>query len=282
MCSNCEADQRFSLRQFLYFLNPKFPASSHLLCLYSAVCAVPIRKPNCWFTHDAAHIFCIPWFYGINPGVHIFTLIISILESSENVSVYFRIDNSVSSSTQTTCRDKKGIDCASMDKYFFICKDRVSATNTCPRFCGLCRTNISSHSTVTSPSASQTMISSPAKNDSATTSPTAPFESPWSTEMSTDSDVWTSHTSDKYDSTVVESSPQSTVTLTGSATTSLEESTVSAYPTSTENMSLTTTGTLVDYIQKRLCTKIYSVKLSIYALSQDDLFELMLNVPVSS
>ena len=40
---NCEADQRLCFRCTdstipVYFLNPKFPASSHLLCLYSSVC----------------------------------------------------------------------------------------------------------------------------------------------------------------------------------------------------------------------------------------------------
>ena len=44
--------------QFLYFLHPKFPAStlSHLLCLYRAVCVGPVWKPNCWFSHDAPHM----------------------------------------------------------------------------------------------------------------------------------------------------------------------------------------------------------------------------------
>ena len=40
----------------LYFLNPKFQASSHLLHLYSSVCVRPVRKPHCWFSHEAAHI----------------------------------------------------------------------------------------------------------------------------------------------------------------------------------------------------------------------------------
>ena len=48
--SNCEADQRiwFSYRdstgkvQFLYFLNPKFPASSCFLCLCSVDCVRPV------------------------------------------------------------------------------------------------------------------------------------------------------------------------------------------------------------------------------------------------
>ena len=40
--------------QFFYFLNPKFPVSSHLLCLYS-----PVRKPDCWFSHEVAHIIFI-------------------------------------------------------------------------------------------------------------------------------------------------------------------------------------------------------------------------------
>ena len=47
---NREADQRlcFAIRtiQFLYYLNPKFQASSHLLWLYSPVCVRPGRKPR--------------------------------------------------------------------------------------------------------------------------------------------------------------------------------------------------------------------------------------------
>ena len=41
--------------QFLYFLNPKFQASSHLLYLYSLICVRPGLKPECWFSHDTAH-----------------------------------------------------------------------------------------------------------------------------------------------------------------------------------------------------------------------------------
>ena len=47
---NREADQRlcFHLRivQSLYYLNPKFQASSHLLWLYRPVCVGPGRKPR--------------------------------------------------------------------------------------------------------------------------------------------------------------------------------------------------------------------------------------------
>ena len=43
--SNCAADQRL-LKQSLFFLNPKFQASSHLMCLYSPVCVGPVRKPR--------------------------------------------------------------------------------------------------------------------------------------------------------------------------------------------------------------------------------------------
>ena len=42
--------------QFLFFLNPKFPASGHLLCLYSSVCVGPVQKPHCWFSRDGAHL----------------------------------------------------------------------------------------------------------------------------------------------------------------------------------------------------------------------------------
>ena len=42
--------------QFLYFLNPKCPASNHPLCLYSSVCVGPFEKPHCWFSHDMAEM----------------------------------------------------------------------------------------------------------------------------------------------------------------------------------------------------------------------------------
>ena len=57
---NREADQRlcFASRivQFLFYLNLKFQASSSFLRLYRPVCVGPVRKPHCWFSHEAAHI----------------------------------------------------------------------------------------------------------------------------------------------------------------------------------------------------------------------------------
>ena len=53
---NREADQRLCFHytdtvvQFLYFSNPKFQASSHLLCLYRPVCVGPVWKPHCFPT----------------------------------------------------------------------------------------------------------------------------------------------------------------------------------------------------------------------------------------
>ena len=49
---NREADQRLCFR----YLNPKFQASSLLLCLYRSVCVGPGRKPHCWFSHEAAQL----------------------------------------------------------------------------------------------------------------------------------------------------------------------------------------------------------------------------------
>ena len=61
ICENKDADQLrgtetaklisafvFAIRivQFLYYLNPKFQASSHILWLYSPVCVGPGRKPR--------------------------------------------------------------------------------------------------------------------------------------------------------------------------------------------------------------------------------------------
>ena len=43
------------IEQTLYFLNMKFHASSCLLWLYRPVCVGPVRKPHCWFSHEAAH-----------------------------------------------------------------------------------------------------------------------------------------------------------------------------------------------------------------------------------
>ena len=42
--------------QSLYFLNPKFLASNHLLWLYSPLCFGPVRNPEDRFCHDKAHI----------------------------------------------------------------------------------------------------------------------------------------------------------------------------------------------------------------------------------
>ena len=60
---NKDADQLISsivfatqIVQFLFFLNPKFQASSCLLWLYSPVCVGPVRKPHCWFSHKTAQL----------------------------------------------------------------------------------------------------------------------------------------------------------------------------------------------------------------------------------
>ena len=56
---NCEAISAFVfptwIVQFIYFLNPKFPASKHPQCLYSSVCVGPVLKPQCWFSHKVPH-----------------------------------------------------------------------------------------------------------------------------------------------------------------------------------------------------------------------------------
>ena len=46
--------------QFIYFLNPKFPASSHLLWLLRLVYVGPVQKPHCWFTHKVSHLLYLP------------------------------------------------------------------------------------------------------------------------------------------------------------------------------------------------------------------------------
>ena len=61
---NREADQRLCFRytwivHLLFFLNPKFQASSLFLLLHRPVCVGPVRKTHCWFSHETAHIYCI-------------------------------------------------------------------------------------------------------------------------------------------------------------------------------------------------------------------------------
>ena len=38
----------------LFFLNPKFQASSLFLSLHRPVCVCAVRKPHCWFSHETA------------------------------------------------------------------------------------------------------------------------------------------------------------------------------------------------------------------------------------
>ena len=67
ICENKDADQvtaklisvfDFATRvvQFLFYINPKFQASSSFLCLYWPVCVGPVWKPRCWFSHEAAQM----------------------------------------------------------------------------------------------------------------------------------------------------------------------------------------------------------------------------------
>ena len=55
-----EADHAFvfaiRIAQFLFYLNPKFQASSSFLCLYRPFRVGPVRKPHCWFSHEAAQM----------------------------------------------------------------------------------------------------------------------------------------------------------------------------------------------------------------------------------
>ena len=55
------------IEQFLLYLTPKFQVSSLLLCLYRPVCVGPVRKPHCWFSQEAAHIW-IFWGEKIRKG----------------------------------------------------------------------------------------------------------------------------------------------------------------------------------------------------------------------
>ena len=64
LCGNHEVAHRLCCRYtdstIPLLSNTKFQASSHLLWLYSLVRVGPGRKPECWFSHDAAQkwVFC--------------------------------------------------------------------------------------------------------------------------------------------------------------------------------------------------------------------------------
>ena len=45
--------------QYLFFLNTKFQASSHLQWLYSLVCVRPGQNPSCLFSYAVAHFICM-------------------------------------------------------------------------------------------------------------------------------------------------------------------------------------------------------------------------------
>ena len=61
---NREADQRLCFRYSdstipLLLKNPKFQASSAILCLYGPVCVGPVRKPYCCFSHEMAQVLVV-------------------------------------------------------------------------------------------------------------------------------------------------------------------------------------------------------------------------------
>ena len=56
---NREADQRLCFRYFLFFLNPKFQASSSFLCCYRSVCVGPGRKPLVFPRDGSFNITCM-------------------------------------------------------------------------------------------------------------------------------------------------------------------------------------------------------------------------------
>ena len=58
---NREADQCLCFRYWdsaiPLLLKSEILASSCFLCLYRPVCVGPVRKPHCWFSHEAAQMF---------------------------------------------------------------------------------------------------------------------------------------------------------------------------------------------------------------------------------
>ena len=59
---NREADQLLCFRYSDSTIPLLFQASSSFLRLYRPVCVRPVRKPHCWFSHEAAHLFTVGLF----------------------------------------------------------------------------------------------------------------------------------------------------------------------------------------------------------------------------
>ena len=53
---NREADQHLCFRYSDSTIPLLLQAASSFLCLYRPVCVGPVRKPHCWFSHEAAQI----------------------------------------------------------------------------------------------------------------------------------------------------------------------------------------------------------------------------------
>ena len=66
--------------QFLFYLNPKFQASSFFLLLHRPVCVGPVRKPHCWFSHEVAQMFS-------GKGDHSFSVIKILLFQKCNIQI---------------------------------------------------------------------------------------------------------------------------------------------------------------------------------------------------
>ena len=82
--SNCEADQRLCFRYTVFFLNPKFPVSSHLLCLYRPVCVGPGWKHKLLvFSCTGSYFTC----WVSEPGYEVIRIVEVLHHASDCVQV---------------------------------------------------------------------------------------------------------------------------------------------------------------------------------------------------
>ena len=86
--SNCAAIQRLCFRsrivQSLYYLNPKFQASSYILWLHSLVC---VGNPEDRFSHDEAHCILISGLKHRYSGYLLYRFIFCVSLMHRNVSM---------------------------------------------------------------------------------------------------------------------------------------------------------------------------------------------------
>ena len=94
--------------QYLYFLNTKFQASSHLQWLHSLVCVRPRQNPHCWFSRVAAHFLIVHGYgdVGIVPSCHFWPIERTVSNEHHFQQIFIHITTVVTGSLYLTFKVK--------------------------------------------------------------------------------------------------------------------------------------------------------------------------------